>query len=362
MRNLSFLTNMWRVQTSCATLRRLGATSTFALALTLLPFGHAAGACAKTYAVKIQEWPGDIINIVPWVAAEKGIFERNCLDVKFIPLSTGPGAMVGLVNGTIDFANGSPDNTMRSRSKGVDVRLVANMYAAHWSALVAGNELKLSHERELYPKVMTDLAGKRIGVTALGGSTEAYVRLSFEGAQMSPTSATFVAVGGANTAVPALKGGVVDAAMMFGTGPELAEALGVGRIVLDYRKSGVGPKSLLALYGSTLAWSGYGPNIEKNPEMVAAFAKANNEAIAWIRNAQNRTDLYGIVAKRMPLPDGIPNRHETLKRIVDVNAESLASGIPAKSIDGWNHYLIDLLKQITKPIAYDDLVWKTGRK
>jgi hypothetical protein len=58
---------------------------------------------------------------------------------------------------------------------------------------------------------------------------------------MDSSSAIFIAVGGVTTAVPALKGRVVDAAMLFGTGPELAEALGAGRIVLDYRIKGTGP-------------------------------------------------------------------------------------------------------------------------
>jgi NitT/TauT family transport system substrate-binding protein len=331
-----------------------------ALAFVVAPASEAADGCAKTFPVKVQEWPGDIINIVPWVAEEKGTFDRNCVDLKFVPLATGPGAIVGLVNGTIDFANGSPDNVMRSREKGVDVRVVANMYAGHWSALVAGNGLTLSDEKVGYPTVMKDLAGKKIGVTALGGSTEAYMRQAFEGAGMAPTSATYVAVGGVVTAVPALNGKVVDAAMMFGTGPELAEALGAGRIVVDYRKPGVGPKSLTALHGSTLTWGGYGPNIEKNPDMVAAFVKANNEAIAWIRDPKNRDEVYRIVAARMPLPDTVPNRDATLKRIVDVNAELLAAGVPPKSIEGWNSYLMSL-KHTTKPMAYDEVVWKTGR-
>ena len=94
-----------------------------------------------------------------------------------------------------------------------------------------------------YPAMMKDLVGKKIGVTALAATTEAYMKSAFEGAGLSADSATYIAVGGVTTAVPALKGGVVDAAMMFGTGPELAEALGVGKIVLDYRK-GVGPARL----------------------------------------------------------------------------------------------------------------------
>jgi NitT/TauT family transport system substrate-binding protein len=321
---------------------------------------QAEEACAKLTTVSIQEWTGDIINVVPWVADAKGMFRKHCLDVKFVPLVAGPGAIVALVNGTIDFANQAPDNIIRSRSKGVEVRMTSNMYAGQWSALVAGNEVTLPHAGEGYPAIMKDLAGKTIGVTSLGGTTEAFMRSAFEGAQMGPSSATFIAVGGVTTAVPALKGRVVDAAMMFGTGPELAEALGAGKIVLDYRIKGVGPKSLQALWGSTLTWAAYGPYIDKNPEVVAAFTMANNEAIIWTRNQQNQDELYRIVDKRMPLPDAVPNRKDTLKRILDVNVGLLGVGIAREAIGGWTDYLLSL-NQIASPIGYDTLVWKTGR-
>jgi ABC-type nitrate/sulfonate/bicarbonate transport system substrate-binding protein len=321
---------------------------------------QAQEACAKHATVRIQEWTGDIINIVPWVADAKQIFRKHCLDVQFVPMVAGPGAIVALVNNTIDFANQAPDNIIRSRSKGVEVRMTSNMYAGQWSALVAGNGLTLPHAREGYPAIMHDLAGKNIGVTALGGTTEAFMRSAFEGAKMSPSSATFIAVGGVTTAVPALKGRVVDAAMMFGTGPELAETLGAGKIVLDYRIKDIGPKSIQALWGSTLTWAAYGPYIDKNSEVVAAFTVANNEAITWTQSPQNQDDLYRIVGERMPLPDAVPNRQDALKRIIDVNAGLLGIGIPREAIDGWSEYLRSL-NQITSPIGYDTLVWKTGR-
>ena len=132
--------------------------------------------CAKLATVRVQEWSGDIINIVPWVADARGIFRAHCLDVKFVPLVSGPGSITALVNGTIDFANGAPDNVIRPRSKGVDVRLTSNMYAGQWSALVGGHHVPTPHLAEGYPAIMQDLAGKKIGVTVLAGTTEAYVR------------------------------------------------------------------------------------------------------------------------------------------------------------------------------------------
>jgi NitT/TauT family transport system substrate-binding protein len=316
--------------------------------------------CANVITVRIQEWPGDIYNIVPWVADDEALFRQHCLDVRFVPLVGGPPAISALVGGSLDFVNQAPDVNMRSRAAGVDIRMTSNMYAGHWSALIAGKHLALLHLTEGYPAIMQDLVGKKIGVTVLGGSTEAFMRSAFEGAGLSGSSANYVSVGGVTTAVPALEHDVVDAEMLGGAGPELVEALGAGKIVLDYRVRGVGPKPVQAMWGATLGWHAYGPYIDKNPTVVAAFTAANNEAIAWIQNLQNRNALYAVVQKHMHLPDNVSDPSATLKRIVDVNANLLGIGIPRTAIDGWNSFLLSL-RQIPSPIPYNEMVWPTGR-
>jgi NitT/TauT family transport system substrate-binding protein len=319
-----------------------------------------AQSCPKMTEIRIQEWGGDIINLVPWVAEANGFFLKNCVEVKFVPIASGPAAVSAVISGAIDFHNGGPDTALRFRAKGADIRLVANMYAAQWSALVARNGLELPHLSQGYPAIMQDFVGEKIGVTALGGTTEAFVKSSFEGAGLSGDSATFVAVGGVTTAVPALRNNVVDAAMMFGTGPDLAEVLNAGKIVVDLRKRDVGPDPVKALWGATLSWAGYGPSIDKKADAVAAFVAANNEAIAWIQDPNNREATYAIVKTRMTLPSDTSDPDAALKRIVDVNANGVSVGVPRDAIDGWNKYLISL-KQLDKPIPYDELVWKSGR-
>lgn len=340
--------------------RRLPLLALAGLLNGLAPMSVQAQSCPKMTEIRIQEWTGDIINLVPWVAEAHGFFREHCVDVKFVPIASGPAAMSAAISGAIDFHNGGPDTTLRFRAKGADMRLVGNMYAAQWSALVARNGLELPRLSQGYPEVMQDFVGKRIGVTALGGTTEAFVKSSFEGAGLSGASATFVAVGGVTTAVPALRNNVVDAAMMFGTGPDLAEVLNAGKIVVDLRKHEVGPDAVKRLWGATLSWAGYGPNIDKKPDAVTAFVAANNEAIAWIKDPNNREATYAIVKTRMTLPSDTADPDMALKRIVDVNANGVSVGVPKDAIEGWNKYLVSL-KQIDKPIPYDELVWQSGR-
>jgi NitT/TauT family transport system substrate-binding protein len=336
-----------------------GAIMVGLLACMLVPVS-AQGTCTKMFPVRVQEWTGNIINIVPWVAADEGFFQKHCVNVRFVPLSSGPGSLAALPSGSINFANGAMDKVMLARARNFDLQLTGNMYAAPWVALVARKGLDLSRANEGWKGVMHDLVGKKIGVTVLGGSVEAYVRTLFEGAGLSPTSATYVAVGGFNTTVPALKNNVVDVAEITAE-PELGVALGAGRIIVDLRERDVGPPVLQALWGATLSWAAYGPWIRDHPEAVADFTIANNDAIKWIQNPDNREKLYAIVKRHMPLPATMPDPEATLKAIVDANARGLDIGIPESSVDGWNNYIISL-KEMDKPIPYDELVWKTGRR
>jgi ABC-type nitrate/sulfonate/bicarbonate transport system substrate-binding protein len=278
--------------------------------------------------------------------------------VKCIPLVGGPPAISALVAGSLDFVNQAPDVNMRSRAQGADVRMASNRYAWHWCAH-RKIKLPLSHLQQGYPAIMQDLVGKKIGVTVLGGSTEAFMRSAFEGAGLSGSSATYISVGGFSTAVPAFEHQAVDAEMLGGAGTKLVEALGTSDIVLDYRRKGVDPKPVQALWGATLGWRAYGPYVDKNPDVVAAFTTANNCAINWIQYMKNRETLYAVAAKHMHLPDNLSAPDATLRRIVDVNAALFGVGIPNASIAGWNAYLVSL-KQIPAPIPYNQVVWRTG--
>ena len=174
----------YRLAAAFARCGRWTATSGFMLAISASILNAAgtttarADTCAKMMDVKIQEWTGDIINIVPWVADDQGMFRKHCLNVHVRAARERPRfAMRRWSSGTINFANGAPDGIMRSRARGVDLRLVGNMYAAQWSALVGQRtDWMLPHAKDGYPAIMHDLVGKKIGVTVLGGTTEAYVR------------------------------------------------------------------------------------------------------------------------------------------------------------------------------------------
>jgi len=70
--------------------------------------------------------------------------------------------------------NQGPDNIIRSRSKGVEVKITSNMYAGHWSALVAANGLALPHLNEVAHD--KPLAEKGLKVYAVNcGDTKAKV-------------------------------------------------------------------------------------------------------------------------------------------------------------------------------------------
>ena len=114
--------------------------------------------------------------------------------------------------------------------------------------------------------------------------------------------------------------------------------------MLDYRKKGVGPETVQALRGATLCWNAYGPYIDKNPEVVAAFTRANNEAIVWIQSPQNRDELYKVIANNA-LAISVPTGTRELKGSAHhAGSRCRRRGPPSMRGTG-----LDVVKQTNRP-------------
>ena len=80
----------------------------------------------------------------------------------------------------------------------------------NWGIVVAKDKASSSVSAG-FPANVKSLKGLKIGVAALGGVAEKFVLAVLESAGLKPGDVTMIAVGAANTAIPALKNGRVDA-------------------------------------------------------------------------------------------------------------------------------------------------------
>lgn len=135
------------------------------------------------------------------IAAAKGYFAAEGLDVSIVPVSTGPQAVGLVMQGKADVATAAEVVAALAIMKGADLGIVASLFSANEARIVARRDRGIS--------VPADLAGKTLGVT-FGTAGEYFLWAYLIRLRLSPTAVSLVNLGPAE--IPrALANGAIDA-------------------------------------------------------------------------------------------------------------------------------------------------------
>jgi NitT/TauT family transport system substrate-binding protein len=268
-----------------ATFLALVLTSTLALAQSRITIAVGGGAC---------------LCYLPTVLAKQlGEFEKAGLAVELVDLKGGSDALKAVLGGSADVVSGYFDHCVNLAAKKQE--LVSFVVYDRYPGLVL--VVAPSHSGEI--KSIKDLAGKKVGVSAPGSSTDFFLKFLLKKNGLDPTSAAVIGVGLGATAVAAMQQGQIDAAVMLdpsvtvlqGSHPDL-------KILADTRTQ----KDTLALFGgeypggalySTTAW------INSHEKEVQALTNAIVNTLAWIHSHSAEE----IMAK---MPDEIVGKNKEL--------------------------------------------------
>lgn len=317
-----------------------------------------ADACTTRDVVKLQEYAGLIQNIVPWAGIDAGIFEKHCLEAVMVPIPSAPAAYAASVQGGVNFVSTAPETAYVPFSQGMDIRLVAGMNNTIHYGLVASKDLELPHAAEGYPAVMQDLVGKRVGVNALGSTTNALARANFTAAGIDPDDANWVAYGTPAAGIAALQNGAVDAIQLWSDGMDIAVAVTGGTILGDLRNPDTQSlPTINAMRGASLEWAAQAAYIEENPDVVARFIKANTEAIAWIKDPANFDAVVSMVRERAPSPEGVADPEALLFERVKGFIPQVSGELSRSALEGWNTFAFEN-GRIPERIDLDTLIWE----
>src|SRR5678816_3708413 len=97
-----------------------------------------------------------------WVAQEGGYFKREGLDTELLYIGGGSLLIQAMLSGDVPFAYGPSVPVINASLRGADLVLIGN----------TSNSLVFSIMSRPEIKQPTQLKGKKIGVTRLGGSTD----------------------------------------------------------------------------------------------------------------------------------------------------------------------------------------------
>jgi NitT/TauT family transport system substrate-binding protein len=246
-----------------------------ALALFLIPASPAAAQTKVTIAVG----GGSCLCYLPTVLANQlGEYEKAGLKIDLVDLKGGSDALKAVLGGSADVVSGYFDHCVNLAAKKQELQsfVVYDRYP--------GEVLVVSPTHTTDIKSIKDLAGKKVGVSAPGSSTDFFLKFLLKKNGIDPQSVAVIGVGLGATAVAAMEQGQIDAAVMLdpsvtvlqGSHPDL-------RILADTRTD----KDTLAVFGgeypggalySTAAW------VSSHEKEAQALTKAILNTLNWIHS------------------------------------------------------------------------------
>lgn len=306
--------------------------------------------------VRIQEYPGAILHLTQWVAADKGFCADHGIVCEMVQIPSGPLALQALAAGSLEVSFASTEVTMQAASRGNDVQVIVGHSPDNIYTLSVHKDVPLPNKDKGYPDMIQDLKGLKVGVTARGAGTELQARALLAGAGISPDDVTYVAVGSPGTAYPTFLARQIDAAMMFEPFATICRLQGSCVDVVDLAK-GEGPKELAALNGAFETYAARRDYIEENPQVVDAFIAAMTEATAWVNDPDNLDELIDVVSKHFKFGDDIENPDEVLRELVRQTAPLYGVTVDRDAVEAFSDYLIEH-ELITEPVSSETFVYE----
>src|SRR3979490_676954 len=183
-------------------------------------FGRFAGAllalflmsdlAAAQSKITIAVGGGACLCYLPTVLAKQlGEFDKAGLEVELVDLKGGSDALKAVLGGSADVVSGYFDHCVNLAAKTQELQ--AFVVYDRYPGLVL--VVSPSHNAEI--KSIKDLAGKKVGVSAPGSSTDFFLKYLLKKNGVDASGVAVIGVGLGATAVAAMQQGQIDAAVML---------------------------------------------------------------------------------------------------------------------------------------------------
>jgi NitT/TauT family transport system substrate-binding protein len=238
----------------------------------------------------------NLLYYLPLTIAEQlGYFKAEGLEVTIVDFAGGAKALQAVVGGSADVVSGAFEHTINMQSKGQFLRAFVLQGATPQIVLGVNPKTMPNY------KTLTDLKGKKVGVSAPGSSTNVMLNFALAKVGLKPTDVSVIGVGTGNGAVAAMRSGQIDAMSNLDPVITLLQRSGDLKIVSDTRMVAESEK----VFGGPMpAGCLYAPQtfIDKNPNTTQALANAIVRANKWIQ-AAGAADIIKAVPESYLLGD-----------------------------------------------------------
>ncbi|WP_225121397.1 ABC transporter substrate-binding protein [Bradyrhizobium sp. BRP22] len=265
------------------------------MVLGLMAIVLSSGAAIAQSKVTIAVGGSSCLCYLPVVLArELGEYDRAGVSVDLVNLRGGSDTLTAVLSGSVDVATGYFDHCVEiaARKQALQSFVVFDRYP--------GEVVIVSPVHRAEIGSFSDLAGKTVGVTAPGSTSDFFLKFLLKKSGVDPAMVSVIGIGVGATAVAAVEQGLVDAAVMVDPSATYLQGKHSDLKVLTDTRSERDARSVFgadypggALY-STMAW------IESHEKEAQALTVAIVRTLAWIHShspeeimAKMPSDLIG---------------------------------------------------------------------
>ena len=250
----------------------------------------------KVGAITYVGFEGAPLNLTEQVAIDRGYFAARGLDVKFVGAANGAQMVSALIGGSAQIGTLTISATAPLMKQGQCFQYLSAGARTYYN-LIAQPDLVLPNANQPYPRNLADLKGKRVAVNARGTAMEFMMDAVLRAGGLTPADVTYIATGGAATAVAAFRNKQVDFALTF---PIQEQLLKPGEFKYVAKLTEIAAAN--PIYHLTQVFSGASCDyVKKNPEVVAAFCGAVGEAYRFVNNPANKETVVAVVQKTLSI-------------------------------------------------------------
>jgi NitT/TauT family transport system substrate-binding protein len=257
------------------------ASRAFAIAalLAAASLGPAPAAAQGGMQVKLAIGGASCICYLPTVLAQQlGFYKEAGIELEMISFKGGAEALTAVLGGSADVVSGYYDHTIKLAAKGKAMQAIVVYGQFPGLVLVVAPK----HSGDI--KSVADLAGRNVGVSAPGSSTDFFLKYLLRKNKLDPLKTAVVGVGLGASAIAAMEKGEIQAAVMLDPAvTQLKTKYADLRLLADTR----GAADTRAVFGgdypggsfyTTAEW------VEKNPKKAQAMVDAMVMTLKWIHS------------------------------------------------------------------------------
>ncbi|HEY8485885.1 MAG TPA: ABC transporter substrate-binding protein [Limnochordales bacterium] len=244
-----------------------------------------AGRAQAGAAVRLREAHTGTLFVAPvFLAQALGYFADEGLQVELVEMESGQLATTALVAGEVHVTDADPFQLVQLQRQGQRVFFfynLANRVTLDFVMRTAvADRLGVSRQDPLERRLAA-LRGLRLGITRPGAATDQYTRYYVRRAGMDPDrDVQIVTVGGGAALLAAMRTGQIDGFMLSPPTPGIAEAEGIGRILIKSSEGDV-PEFANFLYTAMATTERFARG---NEEVLRRYVRALNRANAFLRS------------------------------------------------------------------------------